>query len=345
MKKIGAFFSSVMMTSLLLAGCGGATESDVNESSESSEPTESSDTTAEVTEELTEIKQITSWFAQPDHGGQYAALAKGFYEEAGLEMTIESGGPQVSAVQIVASGEADFGMAPADALIAARDQGIPVVGLAAILQSNPQILLFHKDTPISDFPDLDGRTVYVAPGVMYWEYIQSAYNLNVDEMAFTGQFGPFIADDEAVSQAFVTTAPYNLAQEGIDVDYLFIDDSGYETYANVLFTTEDYIEENYDTVRAYIEASLKGWDYYKTNYDEINPVIQEANPDYDLEAMAYGSEALIDLIYGSDAAEHGVGYMSEQKWSKLLAQLKDIGVVESDIDVNELFTTEFLPNE
>ncbi|MDT8860765.1 ABC transporter substrate-binding protein [Alkalihalobacillus sp. MEB130] len=340
MKKIGALISLGMMFSFMLSGCGGAAESDVPESIESRE------TNAEASEELTEIKQITSWFAQPDHGGQYAALAKGFYEEAGLDMTIESGGPQVSAVQIVASGEADFGMAPADALIAARDQGIPVVGLAAILQSNPQILLFHKDTPINDFSDLDGRTVYVAPGVMYWEYIQNAYNLNdVQEMAFTGQFGPFIADEESVSQAFVTTAPYNLAQEGVEVDYLFIDDSGYETYANVLFTTEDYIEENYETVKAYIEASLQGWDYYKTNYDEINPVIQEANPDYDLEAMAYGSEALIDLIYGSDAAEHGVGYMSEGKWSKLLNQLKDIGIVESNIDVTDLFTTEFLPNE
>ncbi|KHF41693.1 ABC transporter substrate-binding protein [Halalkalibacter okhensis] len=336
MRKIGTLVGSVIMTSLLLAGCGGSNESGAVDTGES--------TSSEVKGELTDIKQITSWFAQPDHGGQYAALAKGYYEDAGLEMIIEPGGPQVSAVQIVASGEADFGMAPADALIAARDQGIPVVGVAAILQTNPQILLHHKDEPIDDFSDLDGRTVYVAPGVMYWEYIQDAYHLeNVNEMAFTGQFGPFISDKTSVSQAFVTTAPYNLAQEGIDVDYLMINDSGYETYANVLFTTEDYIEENYETVQAYVEASLKGWDYYKTNYEEINHVIQEANPDYDLEAMKYGSEALIDLIYGSDAAENGVGYMTEEKWSKLLEQLKEIGVVETDIEVEDLFTTEFLP--
>ncbi|MBM7570141.1 ABC transporter substrate-binding protein [Aquibacillus albus] len=308
------------------------------------EPNQANAESPNQEDELISVKQLTNWFAQPDFGGQYAALEEGYYEDVGLDMTIESGGPQISEIQIVASGEADFGMATGDELLAARQEGLPVVAIAALFQVNPQVLLYHEGQDIEDFNDLNGRTVFVAPGVMYWEYLKDAYELgDVNEMAFSGQFNQFIEDETAVSQAYLTTAPYNLSKQGVETEYLLVNDSGYETYADVLFTTEDYIEEHPEIVQNYVEASLKGWDYYKTNYEEINKVILEENPDLNLDAMKYSSEQLMDLVFGSDAAEHGVGYMSNQKWKKLAGQLKDIGILTEDIDVEEAFTTEFLP--
>jgi len=294
---------------------------------------------------LIKVTQVTNWFAEPEHGGQYAALMKGFYEEAGLDMTIQPGGPQVSATQIVSSGKAEFGMTQADNLLLAREQGIPIVAIAATFQKNPQGLIYHADQDISDFPDLNGRTVYVAPGAGYWEYLKKQYDLNVQEMQYTGSLVNFINDPASVTQGYITSEPFSLKQQGIETGILLHADSGYNPYANVLFTTEKIIREQPELVRAFVEASIRGWDYYKDHYEEVNPFLQEYNPDLSMEAMEYGATAQMDFVYGGDAAEGGVGIMTEERWRTLAEQMMEIGMLEKEVNVNDVFTNEFLPKK
>ncbi|MBB3111628.1 NitT/TauT family transport system substrate-binding protein [Paenibacillus phyllosphaerae] len=293
--------------------------------------------------ELTKVTQVTNWFAEPEHGGQYAALAKGFYEEAGLDMTIQSGGPGVSSTQIVAGGKAEFGMGQADEILLARKNGIPLVAIAATFQKNPQGIMFHKGR-FKDISELNGNKVYVGSGVVYWEYLKKAYKLDgVTELKYTGSLANFVADPDAATQIYVTSEPFSMQQEGVEVEYFLNYDLGYKQYGNILYTTEDYMKEHPDVVKAYVQASIKGWDYYKDNSEEINKVMQEKNPDLKLEAMAYGTKAQEQLVYGGDAETHGVGYMSEEIWSGLQQQMIDIGMLEEAEPLEKVFTNEFLP--
>jgi ABC-type nitrate/sulfonate/bicarbonate transport systems, periplasmic components len=304
------------------------------------------ETEEEEEKELVKITQITNWFAQAEHGGQYTALMKGFYEEAGLDMEIQSGGPGISATQIVASGRAQFGMGQGDEILFARQNGIPLVAIAGIFQKNPQALMFHKGEPIDSFDDLNGRKVYVGSGVAYWEYMKKKFNLtDVIELKYTGSLAEFVNDKTAVTQSYMTSEPFTMQQEGIEVDWLLNADSGYMPYGNLLFTTEQFIKEHPDIVRAYVEASIKGWNYYKDNYEEINPFIQEFNPDMPLEKLAYSAQAMQPLVYGFDAEEHGVGYMSHGRWETLMNQLLELDLLKEPIDVSTVFTNEFLPKE
>ncbi|RKJ55301.1 myristoyl transferase, partial [Butyricicoccus sp. 1XD8-22] len=90
---------------VVLAACGG--------SGSSSEPagegtgTSGSETPSETTEEpveMKDVKLVLNWFAKAQHGGVYAAQENGLFEEAGLNVTVEPGGPQVSSINMVASG-------------------------------------------------------------------------------------------------------------------------------------------------------------------------------------------------------------------------------------------------
>lgn len=291
------------------------------------------------------VTQVTNWFAEPEHGGQYAALEKGFYKEAGLEMTIQPGGPGVSASQIVASGKAEFGMGQADEILIARENGIPLVAIAATFQKNPQGIMFHKGK-FKDLSELNGHKVYVGSGVAFWEYLKRAYNLNeVEELKYTGSLANFVADPDSATQIYVTSEPFSMQQEGVEVDYFLNYDLGYKQYGNILFTTEDYMKEHPDVVKAYVEASIKGWDYYKDNSEEINKVMHEKNPDFKLEAMAYGAKAQEPLVYGGDAETNGVGYMSMEVWEGLQKQLVDIGILKNAEPLENVFTNEFLPTK
>ncbi|MDQ0193585.1 ABC transporter substrate-binding protein [Paenibacillus wynnii] len=294
---------------------------------------------------MTKVTQVTNWFAQPEHGGQYAALSKGFYKDAGIEMTIQPGGPGVSASQIVASGKAEFGMGQADEILMARENGIPLVAVAAIFQKNPQGIMYHKGK-YKDISELNGHKVYVGSGVAFWEYLKKAYKLDkVEEMKYTGSLANFVADPDSATQIYVTSEPFSMKEEGVEVDYFLNYDLGYKQYGNILFTTEDYMKDHPDIVKAYIEASIKGWDYYKDNSEEINKEMLEKNPDLKVEAMAFASKAQEPLIYSGDAETNGVGYMSKDIWEGLQKQLVDIGILKKAEPIDDVFTNEFLPGK
>ena len=325
----------VMCLMVILSACSSGS-SEVSESSAGKESNGKS--------ELTKVTQVTNWFAEAEHGGQYAALQQGFYEEAGLDMKIQSGGPQVSGIQLVASGKVEFAMAHADEVLMARAQGIPIVAIAAPLQVNPIAFMSHTENKLNQIEDLSGKTTYILPGQPFWNYILNTHDVkNVKEIAYTGSMANFVADKTAYTQGYVTNEAYSLGQEGIDFTSMLIADAtGYNPYACMLITTEDQIKDNPEMVQAYVEASLKGWEYYKDNYEEVNPFLQEYNPDATLEWFTFGAKTSKDLIWTGDALEHGVGYMSLERWETLYEQMVDGKLLEAPLDVNAAFTTEFL---
>ncbi|WP_416148674.1 ABC transporter substrate-binding protein [Salipaludibacillus sp. HK11] len=336
-----------ILISIVVVACGNSNEEAVAESSENGETNdEMNDNQNEEndgSEELIEVEQLTNWYAQAEQGGQFAAHMEGFYEDAGLDMTIQAGGGGISNVQLVASGQVDFGMGSTDEIILSREEGIPLVAIAGIFQQSPQALMFHKGQDIEDFEDLNGRDVYVGAGASYFEFMKAEFDLDVNEFAYTGDSTTFMQNEEAVSQSYMTSEPFNLEKEGIEVDWLLNGDSGYEVYGNLLFTTEEMIEEQPEVVRAYVEASIKGWEYYEEHHEEVIPFIQEYNPEMSTEQLEYSAVAMQPLVYGYDAEEYGVGYMTEERWQNIMEILYNLELISEQQDVTEAFTTEFLP--
>jgi len=292
--------------------------------------------------ELTPITQVTNWYAQAEHGGNYAALVKGFYKEAGLDMTITPG-VNVSGTQLVASGKAQFAMSSSDEVLLARENGIPLVAVMGIFQKSPQSLTYHKGEDIKGMEDLKGRDVYVSSGITYWEYLKKKFDLGkVRELKYTGELSSFTANKKSVVQSYITSEPYTLSQQGVETESLLIADYGFTPYANIMVTSESFLKEHPDEVKAFVEATIKGWDYYKDHSDEINPDIQKENPDVPLDAIAYSAKALQPLVFEGDAAAHGVGYMTQERWEELNKQLVDLGVLKAPQDVAKAFTNEFV---
>ena len=323
-----------IVTSLLLlfvVGCATANGPDRPAASDSANPATAGG--KGVDRPLIPVKQVTTWFAQAQFGGLYAARMKKFYEEAGLDVTIQSGGPGVSAVQIVASGQAEMGMTQANDVLVARDQGIPIIAIAATFQKYPQVLIYHKGEPIQSFADLNGYKVYTAPGLAYWDYLKKAYKLdNVQQMAYTGQLVNFISDKKAVNQGFVSNEPFALQKQGVETGHLLVADSGFNPYGCVIFTTEKYLREHPETVRSYLQATARGWEYYRDHAEEVNPEILKDNKDIGLDQLAYAAKVEKDFIWTGDALTHGWGHMSEERWSRLQEQMSDLGLIKKKED-------------
>src|SRR3954466_10927701 len=103
------------------------------------------------------------WKHQFQFAGYYAALEQGFYRDAGLDVTIREGGPDIDVSETVAGGKAEFGVCSASVL---RDweAGRRLVVLAAIFQHSAAVILVARRADITGVADLRGRVLMDTPG-------------------------------------------------------------------------------------------------------------------------------------------------------------------------------------
>ncbi len=294
---------------------------------------------------LTKATEVTNWFAEPEQGGQWEAQAKGDYAKLGLDMTTNQGGPQVSSIPLVASGKYTFGMASADSILQARQQGIPVVAIFSPYQIDPQVLIWHKSSSIKSFKDINGHPVYVSTAAPYWQYLKSKYKLTKSQqMTYTGSLVPFIHNPLAVIQGFATAEPYTLAKDKVSVSYELIANSGFNPYQNLMFTTEKEIKDHPNVVAAFVKASQQGWYQYLTNPTAGDSLIVKNSPDYTKPQLLYAVKEEKPLIVGGIAAKHGIGYMTPQRWNRLAKQMEQVGMLPKGFDASSAFTDKFIPS-
>lgn len=348
---------------LLLAGCGssgngngngnggGASPGADNSASPpasaaepaSASPSASAETSSEASKELRKVTVQLGWFAEPEYGGDYAALVKGYFAEEGLDVEIKSGGPKVNGRQIVAAGKADFGFAKADTVLQNREEGLPIVAVAGVLQSSPQALIYHKGQNIKTFEDLNGRTAFFVPGVPAYEYVKKKYNLKLKEQVTDGTLVRFLEDETSLLHGFATSEPITLKEQGVEAEALLFSESGYDPYEITIITSESFLKDHPEVVKAYLRAVKKGWAYYFDHAEEINERIHQDNKDLPVAAMNEQAKAYKPYVYGGDAEKEGWGVMKEERWTENEKQLLEAGLLKKDVDVNEAFTTEYLP--
>ena len=285
----------------------------------------------------------TDWYPQPEHGGFYEAQLKGYYRQEGLDVTIIPGGPYVIADQQVSTGAAQFGMGSSDRILEADSQGQSLVAVAATMQQDPQAVMLHAESPVHDFPGLEGHTVAVKPGSTWFEYLIARYNLkNVRETPATYSIANFLQDPNYIQQIFVTSEPYFARKAGAQVRTLLISDTGYAPY-RAFFTSREYLTQHPDIVEKFVRASLHGWRDYIADPNAVNAELLKRNPAMSLEQMQFTCQALKDgrFIYPNNDPSKTGGF-DPARWSRMYQQLVDLKLIQHPIDPATAYTMQFV---
>lgn len=292
---------------------------------------------------LIRVTLQADWYPQPEHGGFYTALAKGYYRDEGLDLSIQPGGPYVVVPQQVAAGAAQFGMASSDQILESVGDGQSLVAVAATMQRDPQGIMVRKDSPIHSFPDLNGHTVAVKLGSTWFEFLQKRYRLDsVKEIPATFSVANFIADPQYIQQAFATSEPFFARQAGIETRVLLTSDAGYDPY-RVMFTTHDYLQQNPEIVAKFVRASLRGWRDYLRDPNAAHTAISRLNPALNPEWMHFTWQALGDggFVTGDDRSGKDLGKMEATRWTTMYQQLLDLKVIQRPFDPATAYTLKF----
>jgi ABC-type nitrate/sulfonate/bicarbonate transport system substrate-binding protein len=279
--------------------------------------------------------------AQFRFAGYYAALWKGFFRDAGLDVVIKPGNRQppspIDAVREVTEGRAQFGIATTRLLIRASE-GLPLVLLAPIFQqsdarvyylagsnfSSPGALLTGKigRLPASNFLDIELRTALKAEG------------LDADKLP-SRSIDPGHMLDALANRAIeagtgsIWTVPWRAQEHGISLKSF--DPADYRTafYGDGVFTVARYAEAHPRTVRQFRAAVLKGWAYALDHPDEISQDIASKLPPpkgiSDAAGFAYYQAQIARRL--SHYPGIPLGHVNRDRWRRIEQVLSDNGAI------------------
>ncbi len=300
---------------------------------------------APVDSGLTKIVFQADWYPQPEHGGFFTAVAKGYYKDEGLDVTILPGGPYISVEKQVSAGTAQFGMGSSDKVLEANAQGQNIVAVAATMQHDPQGIMVRKESPIRTFSDLNGHSIAIKVGESTWfEYVVKRYQLNnVHVVPAMMNVANFVADPQYIQQAFATSEPFFAHQAGVETRVLLVSDAGYSPY-RVMYTTSDFLQQHPDVVAKFVRASIRGWKDYLNDPAAAHAMIAKLNPALNPEWMQFTWTQLRDghFVAGEDPTGAQIGQMDPKRWSTMYDQLVDLKVIDKQFDPTTAYTLQFL---
>lgn len=294
---------------------------------------------------LVQVSLQADWYPQPEQGGYFNAVVKGFYREEGLEVAILPLPAYGSGIAPIAHGDTEFGLSASDAMLQIVSHGIPLVAVGATLQHDPQALMVHADSPVHSFADLEGHAIAAQPGATWLRYVIGKYRLNnVQETPATHSIANFLANPNYIQQIFITSEPFFVARAGGRYRTLLISSAGYDPY-RVFFTRQQLIDEHPDVVGKFVRATIRGWKDYLVDPTEANALILKLNPAQSAAQMQFTFNALKtgNFITGDDISGANVGRMTAERWATINDQLTALGVIKNRIDPTAAYSLKFLP--
>jgi len=222
------------------------------------------------------------WVTQAQFAGYYVAQAKGYYKDAGLEVTIKPGGPDIAPEQVIAGGGADVIVDWMPAALAAREKGVPLVNIAQPFKRSGMELTCRAETGIKSPADFKGKTLGV------WFYGNEYPFLSwMSQLGIPTTGAPngvtvlkqgFNVDPLLQKQAdCISTMTYNeywqVIEAGVKPEDLVVfkyEDQGVATLEDGLYVREDKLKDPafVQTMAKFVKASMKGWADARANPDE-----------------------------------------------------------------------------
>jgi len=306
--------------------------------------------TAQTAIPSTRVTLILDYTPNTNHLGIYVAQALGYYADAHLTLDIQQPG-DVSAEKIVGIGKAQFGISYQDEVTFSRADKIPVVSVAAIVQHDTSAFAaLHDKHPLKTPADLAGLRYgsFDSPTEKpTLDILTQCYKANADNITFTsiGVAQPFplmVQDRLDFIWLFYAWDGIRAKQEGLNVDFLMLKDYTVcvpDYYTPVLIASEQIIKDQPDMVRAFVQATARGYVYAIAHPDEAATIMINAVPDIDAK-LVKESTTWLAAQFQADAPRWG-----EQKlsiWQNYSDWLVKNGALPQGIEAKSAFTNDFL---
>jgi NitT/TauT family transport system substrate-binding protein len=332
---------AAMLFAATITGACGAPPAEESAPAEEEEMGEGGDEQG-AADELTPVTLQLKWVPQAQFAGFFAAKEMGFYEDEGLDVTIRPGGPDIAPEQVVASGQADFGINWLSSLLSVRDQGTPLVNIAQIFTYSGMREISWEDENITSVEDLRGKRVGVWFNGSEFSLLAALNKADIDldeDIELVSQpFDMNLLLNREVDAAAATTYNelYQVLSAGHTIDELNIIDFnevGTAMLEDGVFVRADWLEEpgNKEIAASFVRATLQGWEYCRDTPDEcVDFVLQyDTGGVMTRDAQEWQMDEVNKLVWGDPFDESiDVGYMNPELFQQTADIAYDFEVIE-----------------
>ena len=285
------------------------------------------------------VTLVLKWVNQAQFGGYYVAKDKGFYKDAGLDVTIKPGGPDVAPETVIAGGGADIIVDWMGGALAAREKGVKLINIAQPFTKAGMELVCPKDSGIKTEADFKGKTL----GVWFYgnEYPFFAWMNKVGLKTDGGADGVTVLKQSFDVQPLIqkqadciSVMTYNEYGQVLDAGFKAEDLTvfnysamGNDLLEDGLYVLEDKLKDAAfkDKIVRFVKASMKGWDYALAHPDEAAQIVVD-NGGQDLNHQIYMMGEVAKLTAG------GNGVLNEAAYQRTEQALLDQGIIKTKPD-------------
>ena len=296
---------------------------------------------------LKEFDVVLDWYPNALHAFLYVAIENGYYEEEGLKVNIRFPSNANDAISLVAAGQADIGLYYQQDVIQARaNQDIPVKSIGAVVQGPLNIVLSLEEKNITGAEDLVGKTIGYAGTELSealirstMQYVGADYSdVTMIDVGFDLMSSMTTGNVDATIGCLVNHEVPQMEEEGFSVNWFDLDDYGVPTYyEGVFLANDDTVENDSETLKAFLRASAKGFADMKANPEEALQILlanqNEENFPLSETVERKSMEVLLPMMETGDASFLS---QSDECWQENIDWMLEQGLISETVALDEV---------
>jgi putative hydroxymethylpyrimidine transport system substrate-binding protein len=335
----GALVGAALATALVLAACSNGSDS-------SSSPTDSSSPAA-----MRDVTVLMDWFPNPDHVALYMAQANGYFEDAGLNVTLQPPSDPSDPPKLVSTGKVELGISYEPEQFLSGQEGLNIKAVGALIPTALNSVMATGSSPVKELCDLAGHTVGDAGLSTDAAFLSTIYkHCDIDPSSVkevnlkTSLVSAMVSGSvDATIGGYQNIEGIQLQMMGQDPMIVPVSEAGVPNYDElVIIANADKLSsdtEYQQMVRDFLAAVQKG---AQASIDDPSAAVAAMTPvakGYNKDQLEKMVEATVPLQEGPN----GLLGMSESDWDSFGQWMLDNGLMEEDVAAADIMTTEFLP--
>jgi NitT/TauT family transport system substrate-binding protein len=293
---------------------------------------------------------VLNWVPTADHSPYYFAKAQGWYEKAGIDLTIETGKGSGVTAQRVGAGTAELGIADMATALVAKSKGAELVAVMNVYTNSPQGLYWLKSSGISGPKDFPGKKLGNPPGDaarVMWPAFAKAVGIAPDAVSFvniapTAKIPSLKSHAVDIISDFYNEHDLKLREFGDDLGFLAWRDIGVNPYGNSVVVNRAYLEKHKDAVAGFVAVSQRAFANCVENVEPCLNALFAAVSGLDERVQRDQWNRIKELMRDPYTTTVALGWFEPKRMAADYDLVKTYFGLEQPFDVKDAYTDEFL---
>jgi putative hydroxymethylpyrimidine transport system substrate-binding protein len=297
------------------------------------------------------VSVVLDWYPWSNHAGLFMAQENGDFKDQGLTVKINVPSSTDDVLKLVGTGHDTFGISYETDVLLAREQGIPVRSIGALVQQPLNTVMTLKTSEITHPKQLEGKKIGY-PGIPSDEALLKTMmaadggdSSKVELVNVGFDLVPALISGrvDAIIGGYDVHESILAEQQGHPVNVMHVQDWGVPSYYElVLVASEKTIQNDPEMVDHFIHAVIQGYDAAANDHKAALNAITSKYPDTDVKMETVGIERLAPLwTQGAPM----FGWQTTDRWQQYADWMTKNGLLSSSVDASKAFTNQFVEDQ